>query len=466
MCLFIPGGCSDSVVKQYTELDQWRQSGDAPTMLSGTPEADVAAYEASQDALSEANWEIMQQIAPRPIWEKIAKARELFKLQKPKKKNIFIREKIAKAEKKTHESSEPSVRRIPGDVKITKRSDGKLRVVYPLHHYGGSTATSSYDGGTRRKVKVDPVDLTPMVKMINQQLGDKGNCSPLPNDNALVITCEQSARDEVMQLMADVDRPNPQVEITARIFEIRHDFDFQYGAKTILEHLASDSQQRVASQFSTKAFLDSLSNSSLGDSAYQGSTMKLFQIFGDSGITLSAVFQALADTGLIREVASPRMTVLAGKTGSMLAGQELPITTARYATDTIVTEKTTYRPVGVQLYVTPQTIGEDSVKLHVLTVVSSVAGFNPRMALEGTDSLQTITNPVFNSREAETSVTVPDANTLVVGGLRMIRHITRERKIPGLGDIWGIEWLFKSHRSQRQINDLYFFVTPRIINNQ
>jgi len=72
-------------------------------------------------------------------------------------------------------------------------------------------------------------------------------------------------------------------------------------------------------------------------------------------------------------------------------------------------------------------------------------------------------NPIFNSREAETSVIVPDGSTLVIGGLRMVRQISRERKIPGLGDIRFLEWLFKSHRSQRQMTDLFFFITPSII---
>jgi type II secretory pathway component GspD/PulD (secretin) len=85
------------------------------------------------------------------------------------------------------------------------------------------------------------------------------------------------------------------------------------------------------------------------------------------------------------------------------------------------------------------------------------------MSLQGGDSIENLVNPIFNSREAETSVTVPDGDTLVIGGLRMVRHITRERKVPGLGDVKWLEWLFKNQRSQRQLSDLYFFVTPRII---
>ncbi len=453
-------GCSESVIRQYTRLGKWTQPSDTPAVLSGSPKADTEAFASSQMLISEADWAILEKIAPRPIWQRIDDARESFRARKAS------RPATQPAGRAGLRPTKPRKPAPAPEAIISKRDDGKLRIVYTLRHFGGSTATSTLDGGTqRRKINLTVVDLGPLVDLLNSQMEDKGTCTALPSENTLVITCEEAQKNNVLRLLGDVDRPARQVEIAARIFEIKHDFDFQFGARTILEHIAGDNTQRLASRFSTPAFLNSLSNAGLGDAAFQGSTLRLLQLFGDSGIQIDATFQALADTGLIKEVASPRMTVMAGRTGYMLAGQELPINSARYSTDTIITEKTTYRPVGVQLYITPHTIGTDRVKLHVLTVVSAVAGFNPRMSLQGSDSLQNLINPIFDSREAETSVIVPDGHTLVIGGLRMVRHITRERKVPGLGDIKFLEWLFKNHRSQRQINDLYFFITPHIIHD-
>lgn len=426
-------------------------------VISGTPKADQSAFDATEEALSEADWKILENVAPRPIWERIAKARRTAQAEGAERPASAP----ADSDSRKPTTAPPKPRT---DVPITALADGMFRMVYPLRHFGGSTVVSSRDGGTsRRKITLTRVDLKPLVGMVNKGLGDKGYCEALPSENSLVITFDATMKESVLQLLADVDRPPKQVEITARIFEVKHDFDFQLGSKTLLNHIASDNTQSMVSTFSTRAFLNSLSNPGLGSHAFQGSALRLLQVFGDSGISIDVTFQALADTGLIKEIASPRMTVLAGRTGYMLAGQEIPIQSARISNDKLVTERTTYRPVGVQLYVTPQTIGIDSVTLHVLTVVSAVAGFNPRRSLEGADSLQTLVNPIFDSREAETSVTVPDKSTLVIGGLRMVRQITRERKIPGLGDIWGLEWLFKNHRSQREVNDLYFFITPRII---
>jgi len=48
-------------------------------------------------------------------------------------------------------------------------------------------------------------------------------------------------------------------------------------------------------------------------------------------------------------------------------------------------------------------------------------------------------------------------------GLRAVRTTTRENKIPGLGDLPVLGWMFKNHRSQQEMTDLYFFITPEML---
>ena len=124
---------------------------------------------------------------------------------------------------------------------------------------------------------------------------------------------------------------------------------------------------------------------------------------------------------------------------------------------------TTYKPVGVQLYITPQAISSDTVKLHTISIVSAVSGFSPLPTLSGTNEVAGFVNPIIDSREAETQVTIGNGDTLVISGLRMIRSTSREEKIPGLGDVPGLGWMFKNHRTQQQLTDLYFFVTPQLL---
>jgi type II secretory pathway component GspD/PulD (secretin) len=344
-------------------------------------------------------------------------------------------------------------------VDVVELPDGKLRMVWRLRSYGGTSVDYEKNGSTsRRNLKVTPSDLTPLVTVLTQYLGQGGMVVPLPKENTLVIMCPKETRASVLNLLNTLDVPARQVEITAKIFEVSRDFDFQQGTELVLNRLASSSSQGVTSTFSAKRFLDSVG----GNAPTQGSVLKLMQTFADAGVSVDLSFQLLAESGMINVVSSPRMTVAVGQTGYMLAGQELPIQSANIVNN-VLTTATTYKPVGVQLYVTPQAVGRNRVKLHTISIVSSVSGFSPLPTLEGGSKPQNMVNPIIDSREAETAVTVDDGSTLVISGLRMVRVTTRENKIPGLGDLPILGWMFKNHRTQQQQTDLYFFLTPTLL---
>ncbi len=451
-CASATAGCSDSVLRQYTQFKGWIRPGDQTTVLSGSPSQDVSAFDSSSRRLSEADWAILERIAPRPIWERIDHLRGESAKQGP-------------TTRPQREGAVPATQpreNQPPDVDVFAADGDRVRIVYRLKHCGGKVVKSAYDGGTdRMKVMLSPPELAPLIKVVSDTLSGKGTVDPLPAQNALAIVCPAAMKDKVLELLACIDRPPRQVEIRARIFEVSQDFDFQFGARTVIEHIASGNTQSLTSTFDTPKFLDSLT--AVGEQAFQGSVLRLLQVFQGAGISLDATFQALANTGLVNVVSAPRMTVAAGQRAYMLAGQELPVQSARVSNDQLITEKINYKPVGVQLHVTPKAVGSDSVELHVITSVTAVAGFAPHQSASEDASARPLINPILDSREAETSVTVQDNSTLVISGLRVVRTITREDKVPGLGDIRGLEWFFKNHRSQKKVTDLYFFITPHLL---
>jgi type II secretory pathway component GspD/PulD (secretin) len=454
------GACGPENVNQTTaHLGEWK-GADRHVVLSGSPARDSAAYNTSEDQLQEADWKVLEAMGPKPIWDRLAELKQLGKKRKastaPSTSSSLANAVSMRPRTPTTEPAR--------DIPIINLPDGKIRMVYRLRHYGGSSITATVDGGTsRRTLTQKPADLAPLVAVLATNLGDASTVVPLPDENALIITCNQVMKEPVMNLLAKIDMPAQQVEITAKMFEVSHDFDFQYGCQLMLKRLAADGAQSAASNFSTKSFLDAIQSTTTGNVAQDGSVLRLMQVFQGAGVSLDGTFQLMSEAGLINVVASPRMTVAAGQTGYMLAGQELPIQQVAIIANAQSTS-TTYKPVGVQLYITPQAMGPDTVKLHAISVVSAVQGFAPlpSLTIDSTNNKQLV-NPILESREAETSVTLQDGSTLVFGGLRMIRTTIRESKIPGLGDIPGLGWLFKNHRSQKQLTDLYFFVTPTLL---
>lgn len=426
-----------------------------PLVLSGSPGRDAAAFAASEKPLTEADWRVLEKLGPRPIWEKIESARKRVKIKHPKD--------APPAAPGSPVSTEPApidLNTMPATVE--RIDDENNRIIWVLRSFGGSAVTSSREAATsRRNVTLAAPDLKGLVAVVQQEIGENGKCTALPSENTLVIHCPPAFTDRVLRILDRLDSPPRQVEITAKIFEVTQDFDFQQGTELILGRIASDGTQSAASVFSARRFLDAVTSGTTAP--VQGGALKLMQVFDDAGLSVDITFQLLAENGLIEVVSSPRMTVAVGETGYMLAGQELPIQSASLVKGILQTT-TRYKPVGVQLYITPQASDEKHVKLHTISIVSSIAGFAPLPTMSDSGGFnEGLINPIIDSREAETSVTVGDGDTLVISGLRIVRTRTRENKIPWLGDVPGLEWLFKNHRTQNQSTDLYFFVTPRMV---
>jgi len=102
------------------------------------------------------------------------------------------------------------------------------------------------------------------------------------------------------------------------------------------------------------------------------------------------------------------------------------------------------------LQIAPRVSADGYVTSHVYAVVSSVTGFSQGY-------------PTISQRQAETSATVRDGDSFVIGGLTQDENITNKGKIPILGDIPIIGEAFKTTHSTRAKTELYIIVTPHIV---
>jgi len=106
--------------------------------------------------------------------------------------------------------------------------------------------------------------------------------------------------------------------------------------------------------------------------------------------------------------------------------------------------------VGVTLQIAPRVSGDGFVSSHVYAVVSSVTGFSQGY-------------PTISQRQAETSATVRDGDSFIVGGLTQDENITNKSKVPVLGDIQVVGQAFRTDRNTRTKTELYIIVTPHIV---
>jgi general secretion pathway protein D len=174
-----------------------------------------------------------------------------------------------------------------------------------------------------------------------------------------------------------------------------------------------------------------------------------------SGHVTSAAFQAALyaqiSKGNGRIVSRPRIAAQSGSTAKIITGDALPILTAITLSGVNgVSQQVQYVNVGVTLQIAPRVSGDGFVSSHVFCVVSSVTGFSQGY-------------PTISQREAETSTTVRDGDSFVIGGLTQDTDITSRSKVPILGDIPILGQAFRTDKDSRSKTELYIVVTPRIV---
>lgn len=172
-----------------------------------------------------------------------------------------------------------------------------------------------------------------------------------------------------------------------------------------------------------------------------------------SGVMQAAIY-AQVEKGEGRILSRPRISAQSGSTAKIITGDALPILTSITLSGVNgVSQQVQYVNVGVTLQIAPRVSPDGFVTAQIYGVVSSVTGYSQGY-------------PTISQREAETSVTVRDGETFVIGGLTQENVLKRNSKVPLLGDIPIAGALFKVERSTRSKTELYIVITPHIVRHR
>lgn len=169
---------------------------------------------------------------------------------------------------------------------------------------------------------------------------------------------------------------------------------------------------------------------------------------------LQAAIYAQVQKGEGRIVSRPRIAAQSGSTAKIITGDALPILTSIALSGVnAVSQQVQYVNVGVTLQIAPRVSSDGFVTSQIYGVVSSVTGFSQGY-------------PTISQREAETSASVRDGETFVIGGLTQENNLRTKSKIPGFGDIPALGNLFRVNRSTRSKTELYIVITPHIVRHR
>ena len=265
-------------------------------------------------------------------------------------------------------------------------------------------------------------------------LSSRGTITIDSRTNTLIVTDTEKNLQKVKNIIDEIDIPNDQVLIEARIVEVSKqnalDLGFNYGI--------SDSSGKVNLNLDT--FIPTTSTTTAEN------TGKLaYSIFG--GIELNMEISALETEGVADSIASPHLIVSNNETAFIKQGKDVPYnqTTASGASSVA------FQEAVLQLQATPQIAPDGNIILNVVITKNTVS------------NVTTNSEPILEKREITTKVMVKDGQTIVIGGIYEKTKSITKSKIPFLGSIPYLGVLFSATNISNTDTELLIFITPKII---
>jgi len=295
----------------------------------------------------------------------------------------------------------------------------------------------------------------------NTLLSSRGNITVDQRTNTLLVRDTLEHIDEIRKLITNLDIPIRQVLIESRIVIAEESFIRELGSNITMAG-AKDSNDSVGRALLSNAIpttgvsstpqtrslpTNAASIISTGGGVFQG-------VLGMSSRLLEFELKAKQTEGVVEVVSSPRVITSNQRKARIQDGQEIPFESGASST---AGTTTTFKKAVMSLEVTPQITPDDRVILDI-----KVTKDTPSLVDSGVDSKSI----AINTKEVETQVLVNNGETVVLGGIYVEEHVTSESKIPLLGDIPLLGWLFRSKTTTDDKRELLIFVTPKILKDQ
>lgn len=169
---------------------------------------------------------------------------------------------------------------------------------------------------------------------------------------------------------------------------------------------------------------------------------------------LGMLVRALQNRGLFQSLAEPNLVAESGKEASFLAGGEFPIPVAQ-GSGANIGVSVQFKEFGVRLSFTPTVVGE-RVHLKVRPEVS-VLDFNNAIVFSG------FRIPALTTRRTETELELNNGQTFAIAGLLNNSMTQTLSKVPGIGDIPVLGYLFRSKAARKDQTELVVMITPQIL---
>jgi type II secretory pathway component GspD/PulD (secretin) len=193
----------------------------------------------------------------------------------------------------------------------------------------------------------------------------------------------------------------------------------------------------------------------------------LLQVGGvGDAVTFNAILEALAVNDNVSIISRPKIAVREGGRADINNTLRIPyLKVTSINNNGGYNANVEYQEVGVKLFVVPRVVGTQTVALNIDVEQSQQSGSETVLATASTPTTpsSSVQVPVLSARSARTIVYLQPGQAVILGGLITERNVDTVRKVPLLGDIPVVKYLFRSTFSRKEQTNVLFFIRPRIL---
>jgi general secretion pathway protein D len=309
---------------------------------------------------------------------------------------------------------------------------------------GGTGSGIQFPWASARGAGEDQAEVSALV--------GKSRVVPNASQNSLLVLAPPEIQDSLSKIVEDLDRPGRQVMISVILAEVQLGDDFQLGIKW---------GQNVAPQNGNNAVL--ITGAGDNSTLFKGKKEDIFppdlsESILDFNVDANVVLQALAQETTVRILQQPRVFTGDNQEAKFFQGQDVPFQASSLSNlNTAGGVNATFEqiPVGIGLNVRPRITKDMNVNMEIEILLS-----NLNQTTSGVGD-----NPIIDRRQTNTTATVKNGQTIVLSGIRKEQENKIKNKLPLLGDVPVLDWVFANTNEVKTVTELLVFVTPTVVDN-
>ena len=307
-------------------------------------------------------------------------------------------------------------------------------------------------------------DVSPLL--VKSALSQRGQIQVDARTNTIIVTDLPDRLQTVSALLGALDRPEPQVEVEARVVQTTREFAKAMGIQWGLNGRVTPGIGNTTSlAFPNSGTLNGRTGAANSPNDTRatandttatvvnlpvaGATSAIGLALGsiNGALNLDVALSALERTGKGRILSTPRLTTQNNVAAEVTQGIQIPIQTVANNTVTV-----SFKDAALTLQVTPQITSANTVIMQI-TLENATPDF----------SRQVNGIPPIDTQRARTQVQVDDGATTIIGGIFVSREQISNERTPVLHRVPLLGWLFKRDSTSDESRELLIFITPRII---